>query len=922
MNKQQLASLIWDYCNGLRGSISTVEYKDVILGFIFYRYLSECEEKDLLSMDWTYEDMETDLNEEDEETVKHCQSKWGYFIKYDYLFSTWYKKLETDFNVSLVTDALSAFTRNIDNDYQSIYKDIFKSLKEKLSKLGTIQEQTKHIKKVIKIVNFIPMDGRQGYDVLGFIYEYLLANFASNAGKKDGEFYTPHEISVLMSDIVSHHLQGREEINIFDPTSGSGSLLINIGQSLQKYLADKDKIVYYAQEKIDDTYNLTRMNLVMRGIKPANIFVRCADTLATDWPYIDDRNEYRYIPVDCVVSNPPYSQKWDAKNHLNDKRYREYGIAPASKADYAFLLHDLYHLKDDGIMCIVLPHGVLFRGGDEGEIRKQLVEKNNIETIIGLPANIFYGTGIPTIIMVLKKHRETSDILFIDASKEFEKNGNKNKLLGCNIKKITDAVIARKDVPYFAKLVSKQTIKDNGYNLNIPRYISSDVPETPIDINATVLGNIPNYEIEVFNKYWTEFGSLREELFEKLNEHISKVKCESMSLTVRNNKDVVAFDTKFKESFAKLEEFLYKKLIEEKVENVFALKEEITNYLFDTCKDFSLVDKYNVYKAFDSIWDMVSIDLKTIQEEGLEAARKTEDIKVYDKNNQEISDKKNENGKIIPFDLVAKVMFSDDFNKLETLNKKLESAIAEFDSYWADLDEDIKEELKKQDDKKESDDVKLDTKALKKKKEEVYESLENDLIKRYDEYLSLSVKEQIQFEKDHPEMEWPIEEKRTKKGVFKASDFKSIILNVKNTMDIDEEDEDYKIRKLFFLNTNVSAIKKERNDWKKAIEAKSVEKLAVLTDDEIKTLLNAKWILPIMVNINKIPYDITNELIKKLNELLARYENPLFSVDKEIKEIEQECCKLIAELEGNKFDKLGLGTLEHILKGEQNGEKK
>ncbi|MGN0812774.1 MAG: type I restriction-modification system subunit M [Candidatus Coproplasma sp.] len=916
MNKQQLASLIWDYCNGLRGSISTVEYKDVILGFIFYRYLSECEEKDLLSMDWTYEDMATDLNEDDEETVKHCQNKWGYFIKYDYLFSTWYKNLENDFNVSIVTDALSAFTRNIDNDYQTIYKDIFKSLKDKLSKLGTIQEQTKHIKKVIKIVNYIPMDGRQGYDVLGFIYEYLLANFASNAGKKDGEFYTPHEISVLMSDIVSHHLQGREEINIFDPTSGSGSLLINIGQSLQKYLTDKDKIVYYAQEKIDDTYNLTRMNLVMRGIKPANIFVRCADTLATDWPYIDDRNEYRYIPVDCVVSNPPYSQKWDAKNHLNDKRYREYGIAPASKADYAFLLHDLYHLKDDGIMCIVLPHGVLFRGGDEGEIRKQLVEKNNIEAIIGLPANIFYGTGIPTIIMVLKKHRETSDILFIDASKEFEKNGNKNKLSGCNIKKITDAVIERKDIPYFAKLVSKQTIKDNGYNLNIPRYISSNVPETPIDINATVLGNIPNYEIDVFEKYWNEFGSLREELFEKLNDHLSKVKCEAISATIHNNKDVVAFDTKFKEAFAKLEEFLYKKLIEQKIENVFALKEEISNYLFDTCKDFSLVDKYAVYRAFDSVWDMISIDLKTIQEEGFEAARKTEDVKVYDKKNEEISDKKNENGKIIPFELIAKVMFGEDFNKLEELNKKLESAIAEFDSYWADLDEDIKEELKKQDDKKESDDVKLDTKVLKKKKEEVYESLENDLIKRYNEYLSLSTKEQIQFEKDHPEMAWPAEEKRTRKGVFKASDFKSIILNLKDTMEIDEEDEDYKVRKLFFLNQNVSAIKKERNDCKKEIDLKAVEKLAVLTDEEIKILLNAKWILPIMVNINKIPQDITKAFIKKLNELLIRYENPLFIVDKEIKEIEEECYNLIDDLQGDEFDMLGLKEVQKLFRGE------
>lgn len=917
MNKQQLASLIWDYCNGLRGSISTVEYKDVILGFIFYRYLSECEEKDLLSMDWTYEDMATDLNEDDEETVKHCQNKWGYFIKYDYLFSTWCNNLENDFNVSIVTDALSAFTRNIDNDYQTIYKDIFKSLKDKLSKLGTIQEQTKHIKKVIKIVNFIPMDGRQGYDVLGFIYEYLLANFASNAGKKDGEFYTPHEISVLMSDIVSHHLQGREEINIFDPTSGSGSLLINIGQSLQKYLADKDKIVYYAQEKIDDTYNLTRMNLVMRGIKPANIFVRCADTLATDWPYIDDKNEYRYIPVDCVVSNPPYSQKWDAKNHLNDKRYREYGIAPASKADYAFLLHDLYHLKDDGIMCIVLPHGVLFRGGDEGEIRKQLVEKNNIETIIGLPANIFYGTGIPTIIMVLKKHRETSDILFIDASKEFEKNGNKNKLLGCNIKKITDAVIERKDIPYFAKLVSKQTIKDNGYNLNIPRYISSDVPETPIDINATVLGNIPNYEIDVFENYWNEFGSLREELFEKLNDHLSKVKCESISATIHSNKDVVDFDNQFKIAFEKLEAFLYKKLIEEKGENIFVLKEEITNYLFDACNDFSLVDKYAVYRAFDSVWEIISIDLKTIQEEGFEAARKTEDVKVYDKKNEEISDKKNENGKIIPFDLIAKVMFGEDFNKLEALNKKLESAISEFDSYWAELDEDIKEELKKQDDKKESDEAKLDIKALTKKKADVYESLENDLIKKYNEYLSLTVNEQIQFEKDHPEMVWPEKEKRTRRGVFKASDFKTIILNVKDTMKIDEEDEDYKIRKLFFLNSNISAIKKEKNDLKKALDYKSIEKLAKLTDEEVKVLLNAKWIMPIMSNINAVSSLIIQTFTKEIKQLIKKYDNPLACLENEITESEKQLKVLLKDLTGDRFDMQGIENIIEILAGEE-----
>lgn len=463
MNKQQLASLIWDTCNDLRGSISAVEYKDIILGFIFYRFVSENEVSYLMKQDWTMEIMAEELTEEDIDTVKQCKDHLGYFIAYNNLFSTW-KNHPESFTVANVSDALNAFIRNIgsDSNHQKLYKDIFKSLSDKLSKMGSINEQTSHLKKLIKIVGRIPMDENQGYDVLGFIYEFLLKNFAVGS-KKDGEFYTPHEISVLMSEIIADHVKDRDQINVLDPTSGSGSLLINIGQSVQKYMHDGANITYYAQELIEETYNLTRMNLVMRGIRPANIKVRRGDTLSNDWPYFDDNDEnsYEYVPVDCVVSNPPYSQKWDADSHTNDPRYKDYGIAPASKADYAFLLHDLYHLRDDGIMCIVMPHGVLFRGGSEQEIRTQLVENNNIEAIIGLPANCFYGTGIPTIIMVLKKHREQSDILIIDASKEFYKDGNKNRLSGHNIKKIVDAVLDRKTIPHFAELVSKQRVIEN-----------------------------------------------------------------------------------------------------------------------------------------------------------------------------------------------------------------------------------------------------------------------------------------------------------------------------------------------------------------------------------------------------------------------------------------------------------------------------
>lgn len=405
MNKQQLASTIWESANQMRSKIEANEYKDFILGFIFYKYLSEKEENLFKGMGFSDSDMK-DLTEEDEQSVNHAKENLGYFIAYENLFSTWLAK-GNDFDVSNVRDALSAFDRNIDDTYKKVYEKIFNTLQTGLSKLGeSASAQTKAIKALLKLIRRIPMDGKQDYDVLGFIYEYLISMFAANAGKKAGEFYTPHEVSLLMSEIIADHLKDRNEIRIYDPTSGSGSLLINIGYSVAKYIDGDNKIKYYAQELKENTYNLTRMNLVMRGIKPSNIVVRNGDTLEEDWPFFEEGEKdktYQLVKVDAVVSNPPYSQKWDVSDKEFDPRYKEYGVAPKSKADYAFLLHDLYHIEDDGIMTIVLPHGVLYRGGEEGKIRKNLIEKNRIDTIIGLPSNIFFGTGIATIIMVLKK---------------------------------------------------------------------------------------------------------------------------------------------------------------------------------------------------------------------------------------------------------------------------------------------------------------------------------------------------------------------------------------------------------------------------------------------------------------------------------------------------------------------------------------
>ncbi|KRU25025.1 N-6 DNA Methylase [Clostridium sporogenes] len=372
MNKQQLAAKIWESANQMRSKIEANEYKDYILGFIFYKYLSDKELKFLRENDFTDEDIKL-LVEDDYETVDYIQKGVGYFIAYEDLFSTWINKGK-DFDVSDVRDALSAFSRLISPTHKKVFDGIFNTLQTGLSKLGdSAGAQTKAISALLQLIKDIPMDGKQDYDVLGFIYEYLISMFAANAGKKAGEFYTPHEVSLLMSEIVANHLKDKKEIKIYDPTSGSGSLLINIGHSVAKHIDDENNIKYYAQELKANTYNLTRMNLVMRGILPDNIVTRNGDTLEDDWPFFDDNDPastYEALYVDAVVSNPPYSQAWDPSNKESDPRYARFGLAPKTKADYAFLLHDLFHIKSDGIMTIVLPHGVLFRGGEEGEIRK------------------------------------------------------------------------------------------------------------------------------------------------------------------------------------------------------------------------------------------------------------------------------------------------------------------------------------------------------------------------------------------------------------------------------------------------------------------------------------------------------------------------------------------------------------------------
>ena len=742
MNKQQLASKIWESANKMRSKIEANEYKDYILGFIFYKFLSDKEIAYLKSQGITDEELK-EINENDKEVVKNIQDNLGYFIAYENLFTTWISKGK-DFNIKNVRDALSAFSRLISSNpnHKKVFTNIFRTLDTGLSKLGdSAGSQTKAVSDLLNLIKDIPMDGKQDYDVLGFIYEYLISMFAANAGKKAGEFYTPHEVSVLMAEIVANHIKDhkQETFEIYDPTSGSGSLLITIGKALSKHINKEDNIKYYAQELIESTYNLTRMNLVMRGINPSNIVTRNGDTLEQDWPFFDESDpESTYDPlyVDAVVSNPPYSQHWDPTNKGIQPRY-EYGLAPASKADYAFLLHDLYHIKPNGIMTIVLPHGVLFRGKagkdgatgeDEYEIRKNLIENNKIDAIIGLPANIFFGTGIPTIIMVLRQNRENNDVLIIDASKHFSKSGKQNKLLASDIKRIIDVVTERKSVEKFSRVVSKEEIRNNDYNLNIPRYVDSSEDAEYYDIFATVSGGIPAPEVEKFEPYWNSFPSLKDELFNKANNSYYELKSEALKDTVVANKDVKTFEEDYKKSFESLNAFLKSELIDN-LKSLNANKEEdlIAQQIFDRLQNVSLVDKYEAYQSLDDEWQKIAIDLEIISTEGIEACRKVEPNLVM-KGKDEVQD--GWKGRIMDFALVQKMYFASELQNIEEQNRKLETKISALAELIPETEEGEEEIELTDEQKKQQKKLNDDAKSIRKEIAKLTKELEEKTIKK------------------------------------------------------------------------------------------------------------------------------------------------------------------------------------------------
>lgn len=689
MNKQQLASKIWETANSLRSKIKANEYKDYILGFMFYKYLSDNEEKYVVSHGGTIEDLK------DESVKEMIQSDIGYFICYDNLFSVW-KNKGVSLSAGIVSEALMDFNRNINPIYKKVFDNIFSTLQSGLSKLGDSSgSRDRAVRDIVDLINDIPTTDNS-YDVLGYIYEYLIFKF-STAAKDDGAFYTPHEVSSLIARIIADAMKNKTELNVYDPTSGSGSLLLNIGKEASKYI-DKDNIKYFGQEKITETYHLTRMNLIMKGVGVSNIFVRNGDTLEDDWPYFDEETSYEPLMVDAVVSNPPYSLKWDPSTRENDPRFK-YGLAPSGKADYAFLLHCLFHLRNDGIMAIVLPHGVLFRGAAEGIIRKNLIENNHIETIIGLPSNLFYATGIPTIIMVLRKNRANDDILFIDASQNYTKEKTQNVLRECDIQRIFNAVKERKDIPNFCRVINKSEIISNEYNLNIPRYISATPEPEKFDLYSVMEGSISDEELSKFNEFWEKFPELKSKLFTK-NRGYNTFNNVDIRSVVLNDDKVREYKKYFNSLSDTYKKYMINVLIDKFEETGKNTRDEITAKLFGLFGSEKLTDEYSVYQCLSDRWDIIDNDLAAIRECGMEICKKTEPNMVLKrdaktKKTNEIQD--GYKGTIIPFDIVEKMFFDKDFETMKELQAKADGFASEYTDAFENLDEDIKKEVSKDD---------------------------------------------------------------------------------------------------------------------------------------------------------------------------------------------------------------------------------
>ena len=687
-HQKELCNKLWAMANALRGNMEAYEFKNYILGMIFYYYLSDKTEKYMVNLlkddNISYEDAWND-DEYKAAIVEEALRDLGYIIEPEYLFRKMVKMVENrSFDIEFLQKAINALMEStIGNDSQEDFDGLFSDMQLDSTKLGhTVKDRSAVMAKIIASldeINFSVDDTK--IDVLGNAYEYLIGQFAATAGKKAGEFYTPSGPAELLCRLACLGLTDVKDAA--DPTCGSGSLLLR----LKNYANVRN---YYGQELTSTTYNLARMNMILRGIPYRNFNIYNGDTLEHD--YFGD------MKFRVQVANPPYSANWSADMHfMEDERFNEYGkLAPKSKADFAFVQHMVYHMDEDGRAVVLLPHGVLFRGAAEEVIRKHLIQKLNVlDAVIGLPANLFFGTGIPVCVLVLKRERNgnSDNILFIDASNDFEAGKNQNILRECDIDKIVETYEHRVDVDKYAHVATMQEIKENGFNLNIPRYVDSSEAAEHWDVYASMFGGIPTAEIDEMSEFWTAFPALKKALFTESGIPYVNVSTPDIKSAIKSHPDVVGFENAFNAAFSTFPAFLKEELIDRMGSIEISKAETVLSAdIFERLKDIPLIDKYAAFQLLDDDWTGISIDLEMLQTEGFAATKKVDPnlvIKKKDGKDQEVQE--GWVGHIIPFDLVQATLLSTETDELHGLESRLAEIPSEYESILDEMTEEDKE---------------------------------------------------------------------------------------------------------------------------------------------------------------------------------------------------------------------------------------
>ena len=501
-DQQRLGKTLWAIADKLRGAMNADDFRDYMLSFLFLRYLSDNYEvaaKKELGPDYPQIEAHRRVplavwyaNNPDDaaEFEKQMRRKVHYVVKPEHLWASIANLARTQ-NGELLNTLQAGFKYIENESFQSTFQGLFSEINLASDKLGkTYAERNTKLCTIIQKIAEGLAQFSTDTDALGDAYEYLIGQFAAGSGKKAGEFYTPQQISSILSGIVTLDSQepatGKKPHleSVFDFACGSGSLLLNVRNRMKESGGTIGKI--HGQEKNITTYNLARMNMLLHGVKDTEFEIYHGDTLTNDWDFLRETNPAKMPKFDAIVANPPFSYRWDPKEEMGDDvRFKNYGVAPKSAADFAFLLHGFHYLKDEGVMAIILPHGVLFRGGAEERIRTKLLKDGHIDTVIGLPANLFYSTGIPVCILVLKRCKKPDDVLFINAAEHFEKGKRQNRLLDEHIDKVIETYRNRKEEERYSKSVSMERIIEGGYNLNISRYISTAQQDAEIHLEET-----------------------------------------------------------------------------------------------------------------------------------------------------------------------------------------------------------------------------------------------------------------------------------------------------------------------------------------------------------------------------------------------------------------------------------------------------